>query len=219
MVEWLSEVCSEAVRQGRSRCYVPRLLHYHITYYQHVLLELLSFTNSGRCSDPALQESTFDQLLRIALRSVPRVEGLNQCTRGTIIRNEELHVTHITLTAVVAKGNGEGKDRSNLYTTFGRGLQQTDSNGMVQFETVFSGHYFGVAPHIHILAHFDLPADGYLRTLHDGRLLFDQHLISEVEAMTPDNLNKQPLTTNREDVVLDQGAVVTGPFVRYAFCW
>lgn len=45
---------------------------------------------------------------------------------------------------VSAAGNGNSQnDTSNLDATFLRGIQQTDVNGVVQFETVFPGHYTG----------------------------------------------------------------------------
>lgn len=44
---------------------------------------------------------------------------------------------------VVASGNGNSNDTTNLNNTALRGIQQTDSNGVVQFETLFPGHYTG----------------------------------------------------------------------------
>lgn len=36
--------------------------------------------------------------------------------------------------------NGNRDDASNLNNTFLRGIQQTDSDGVVQFSTIFPGH-------------------------------------------------------------------------------
>ena len=45
---------------------------------------------------------------------------------------------------VSASGNGNSQnDTSNLNAKFLRGIQQTDINGVVQFETIFPGHYTG----------------------------------------------------------------------------
>lgn len=41
---------------------------------------------------------------------------------------------------VSANGNGNSNDSSNIDATFLRGIQQTDFNGVVQFETIFPGH-------------------------------------------------------------------------------
>ncbi|KAJ5094396.1 aromatic compound dioxygenase [Penicillium angulare] len=38
-------------------------------------------------------------------------------------------------------GNGDENDASNLNTTFLRGLQQTDSEGVAQLQAIFPGHY------------------------------------------------------------------------------
>ncbi|KAF7586028.1 hypothetical protein BBP40_009662, partial [Aspergillus hancockii] len=50
---------------------------------------------------------------------------------------------------VVASGNGNTNDESNLDTTFLRGLQKTNEDGIVQFQTIFPGHYTSRATHIH----------------------------------------------------------------------
>jgi len=44
---------------------------------------------------------------------------------------------------VVASGNGNSDDATNINNTALRGIQQTNSNGIVQFETIFPGHYTG----------------------------------------------------------------------------
>ena len=44
---------------------------------------------------------------------------------------------------------GEG----GLNSTFLRGIQLTDHDGVVSFETIFPGHYSGRAVHTHLLAH------------------------------------------------------------------
>ena len=44
---------------------------------------------------------------------------------------------------VVANGNGDSSDASNIDQTFLRGIQQTNSDGVVQFNTTFPGHYTG----------------------------------------------------------------------------
>ncbi|RHZ55591.1 hypothetical protein CDV55_104592 [Aspergillus turcosus] len=54
---------------------------------------------------------------------------------------------------VVASGNGNSNDDSNLDATFLRGLQKTDDEGVAQFQTIFPGHYTGRATHIHVLTH------------------------------------------------------------------
>jgi protocatechuate 3,4-dioxygenase beta subunit len=51
---------------------------------------------------------------------------------------------------VVAQGNGAGEDdKSNLQNTALRGIQQSDENGVVVFQTIFPGHYTGRAVSTH----------------------------------------------------------------------
>jgi len=56
----------------------------------------------------------------------------------------------------MAEPNGAGfGDPSNLNTTYLREVQETDSDGAVQFKTIFPGHYFSRAVHIHIMVHLN----------------------------------------------------------------
>jgi protocatechuate 3,4-dioxygenase beta subunit len=50
---------------------------------------------------------------------------------------------------VQASGNGDSSDASNLDATFLRGIQPSNDEGVVQFESIFPGHYTGRATHIH----------------------------------------------------------------------
>lgn len=131
---------------------------------------------------------------------------------------------------VPVHGNGkeeeEGGDDSNLDATFLRGIQQTDMNGVVQFESVFPGHYTGRATHIHIMSHaIDhtivrtngtiLDFNGTTHASHVGQIFFDQDLISRVEATEPYNSNTQRLTLNSDDWILKEEAESVDPFVQY----
>jgi protocatechuate 3,4-dioxygenase beta subunit len=46
---------------------------------------------------------------------------------------------------VVSSGNGDSSDKANLNATFLRGIAQADASGVVQFDTLFPGHYIGRA--------------------------------------------------------------------------
>ncbi|KAL4976017.1 Intradiol ring-cleavage dioxygenase [Aspergillus desertorum] len=126
---------------------------------------------------------------------------------------------------VVASGNGDSSDETNLNATFLRGIQQTDDSGVAEFETIFPGHYTGRATHIHVLSH---PADtttnandtlsGLYTTTssHVGQIFFDQDLISLVAATDPYSTNTQELTLNADDSILSQElADDIDPFVEY----
>ncbi|EUC40310.1 hypothetical protein COCMIDRAFT_9781 [Bipolaris oryzae ATCC 44560] len=121
---------------------------------------------------------------------------------------------------VVANGNGNSSDESNLNATFGRGINLSDDDGVVTFETVFPGHYTGRATHIHVLSHVgaSLNANNTLaggNITHVGQLFFDQDLISLVETQEPYASNTQELTTNADDDILAGEAAEVDPFVEY----
>lgn len=127
---------------------------------------------------------------------------------------------------VAASGNGNANDTSNLNATFLRGLQQTDVNGVVQFESIVPGHYTGRTNHIHIISHAMsnttirtngtiLGSNGTTHASHVGQLFFDQELLSLVEATEPYVSNTQDQTQNSEDSILGEEADSMDPFVQY----
>ncbi|KAL1869734.1 hypothetical protein Plec18167_007658 [Paecilomyces lecythidis] len=126
---------------------------------------------------------------------------------------------------VVANGNGNSNDTENADNTFLRGIQPSDSDGVVHFESIFPGHYSGRAVHIHVVTY---PANetralpnGTLAGIYDthsshvGQIFFDQDLITEVEKNTPYSTNAQELTENSNDSILATEADTTDPFVEY----
>lgn len=122
---------------------------------------------------------------------------------------------------VSAANNGDSDtDTSNLNATFLRGVQETDSDGVVIFDTLVPGHYTGRTNHIHILVHPNATAQANGTILdttasHVGQLFFDQDLITEVEATTTYLANTQDLTTNDEDSILQQEAASSDPYAEY----
>jgi hypothetical protein len=127
---------------------------------------------------------------------------------------------------VTARSNGNGNDTSNLEATFLRGIQQTDINGVAQFESIFPGHYTGRATHIHVLTHntndTTIRTNGTLlsgnftaHASHSGQIFFDQDLISQVEATDAYKVNQQVLTRNVEDYLFFEEAAGMDPVVEY----
>ncbi|KAJ0417676.1 putative dioxygenase [Aspergillus carlsbadensis] len=125
---------------------------------------------------------------------------------------------------VEASGNGNS-EAGNLDATFLRGIQKSDDDGVVYFESVFPGHYTGRATHIHVLTH---AADGLTElengtisdtydthSSHIGQLFFDQDLITQVELLSPYSDNTQELTTNANDGILSGEAEDIDPFMEY----
>jgi protocatechuate 3,4-dioxygenase beta subunit len=112
---------------------------------------------------------------------------------------------------VVARGNGDSSDTSNLDNTFLRGLSPTDADGFASFTTKFPGHYTGRAIHIHVLGTYNgtlldngTYSGGYAS--HVGQIFFDQDLVSQVEMTSPYSTNTQELTMNEDDRILTQSA-------------
>ncbi|KAI7106200.1 aromatic compound dioxygenase, partial [Hortaea werneckii] len=129
---------------------------------------------------------------------------------------------------VTASGNGNENDDGNLDNTFLRGIQPSDSNGIVQFETIFPGHYTGRANHIHMITHNTnstivrtngtlLGSNFTTQSSHVGQMFFDQDLISTVEKTAPYSTNTQELTKNADDDILASEAADMDPFVEYVF--
>ncbi|KAI1811519.1 Intradiol ring-cleavage dioxygenase [Poronia punctata] len=118
---------------------------------------------------------------------------------------------------VTATGQG------GLNTNHGRGIQLTDPDGAVQFDTIFPGHYVGRTPHIHIMSTSGaklFPNNTYVADSgspsHIGQLFFDQDLIGEVEAREPYASNEQALTLNEQDWIgISEATEDYDPFVDY----
>ncbi|KAI1753348.1 Intradiol ring-cleavage dioxygenase [Xylaria castorea] len=103
--------------------------------------------------------------------------------------------------------SGVESGQAGLNTTFLRGIQLTDYEGVATFETIFPGHYSGRAPHTHLLAHTNasVQSNGTISVWgapvsHIGQLFWPEDLRVEVEAASPYNQNTQALTTNDEDM-------------------
>lgn len=99
---------------------------------------------------------------------------------------------------VSARGQG------GLKTTWLRGVQKTDADGVVRFDTIFPGHYDFRATHEHIIAHVGsqvLPNGTYSggKVAHLSQLFFDQDLRDMIEALPPYNQNRIRATTNLAD--------------------
>jgi hypothetical protein len=124
---------------------------------------------------------------------------------------------------VVASGNGDDSDETNINNTFLRGIQKTDEDGVAQFESLFPGHYTGRATHIHVMVHTNATeyANQTLGNLvyssHVGQAFFDQDLIAEVDLIEPYAANTQELTLNADDSILSEEAATDGvdPLMSY----
>ncbi|KAF8858221.1 aromatic compound dioxygenase [Acephala macrosclerotiorum] len=94
---------------------------------------------------------------------------------------------------------------ASLDTTYLRGLQATDSDGVASFDTIFPGHYAGRAIHQHVVSHYNytiLPNNTIVGgdINHIGQLFFDESLRSAVEATYPYSTNTQSIVSNDNDM-------------------
>lgn len=104
--------------------------------------------------------------------------------------------------------SGVESGQAGLDTTFLRGIQMTDHDGVVQYETIFPGHYEGRATHTHLLSHMNatIMPNGTIAVwnapvTHIGQLFWPEDLITEVEATSPYNTNTGvERTTNDDDM-------------------
>lgn len=110
-------------------------------------------------------------------------------------------------------------------STYLRGIQLSDHEGIVSFETIFPGHYSGRATHTHLLAHTGatLSPNGTIQVFnkpvaHIGQLFFPETLRSAVEATYPYTTNTVDATTNDEDMwSIVQADTSYDPFPQFLY--
>lgn len=103
-------------------------------------------------------------------------------------------------------------------STYLRGIQATDEEGVATFDTIFPGHYDGRAIHTHLLSHMNVTvlSNGTLlqdtgSVTHNGQLFWNEVLRSAVENIAPYNTNTQAIVSNADDMwsVLQASRLVT----------
>ncbi|CAM1509312.1 Fc.00g030510.m01.CDS01 [Cosmosporella sp. VM-42] len=110
-------------------------------------------------------------------------------------------------------------------STYLRGVQLTDHDGVVQFETIFPGHYEGRATHTYLLTHSNATVmpNGTISVwtaavAHIGQLFWPESLRSAVEELAPYNTNEQSITSNEDDMwSIVQTDDSYDPFPQYVY--
>ncbi|KAH6654521.1 Intradiol ring-cleavage dioxygenase [Truncatella angustata] len=124
---------------------------------------------------------------------------------------------------LIATGNGNTDDLTNYNATFLRGVAKSNCDGVVQFESVFPGHYSGRTTHHHMVAHLNatvLPNNTLTggTVAHVGQVFWDQDLIYDVEATYPYNTNDIAITTNADDRVFStESSDNSDPVFEYVY--
>ncbi|KAK8075346.1 hypothetical protein PG997_010009 [Apiospora hydei] len=119
------------------------------------------------------------------------------------IKDMVIDVWHSNATGVYSGVSATGQ--GGLGSNFCRGVQVTDADGVVEFDTVFPGHYAGRTNHIHLLSTKDAKMLPSVAT-HIGQLFFDRDLVLEVEALEPYRSNKQQFIDLLEDGIAEAAA-------------
>lgn len=137
-----------------------------------------------------------------------------------------VEVWHTNATGVysgVPSGAAYSQATANIDSSFLRGLQRTDAEGAVQFETIYPGHYAGRTQHIHVMVHQTaaepLPNNQSMYSLlgsHASQMYFDQDLSSAIEKLQPYASNTQPVVRNAEDRFLSISAAGEDPLMSYS---
>ncbi|KAL3464548.1 Intradiol ring-cleavage dioxygenase [Aspergillus heterothallicus] len=111
-------------------------------------------------------------------------------------------------------------------STYLRGIQESNEDGIVTFQTIFPGHYEGRATHTHLLTHLNSSVNRNNGTLevgtgsvaHIGQLFWNEVLRSAVEETSPYNTNTQDITTNADDMwSVEQASDEYDPFPEYVY--
>lgn len=123
---------------------------------------------------------------------------------------------------VSVAGNYAG---DGVNSTYLRGIQLTNNDGVVNFETIVPGHYDGRTTHTHLLAHTGtgLLANGTVSVFdkpvaHIGQVFFPEDLRTAVEATYPYNTNTVEATSNDDDMwSIAQADESYDPFPQYVY--
>ncbi|GAA5894783.1 intradiol ring-cleavage dioxygenase [Sporobolomyces salmoneus] len=116
-------------------------------------------------------------------------------------------------------------DDSNDDGTFLRGGYPTNSNGVVEFNTIWPGYYTGRTIHVHVMVRkdYEISDDGTIvagsgTVVHEGQLFFDESENTKVLATDAYQNTTQQRTVNDDDTIL-QSILGSGfsPFVDIDF--
>ncbi|ETS80055.1 hypothetical protein PFICI_07584 [Pestalotiopsis fici W106-1] len=128
-------------------------------------------------------------------------------------------VWHCNSTGVYSGVDSDGE--GGLNSTFLRGVQFSDEDGVSAFDTLFPGHYDDRITHFHLVAQHNYtvqPNDTYTggTTLHVGQIYFEDALVDAVEATYPYNTNTIEFTSWELDGwMLEEATSDYDPYVEY----
>jgi protocatechuate 3,4-dioxygenase beta subunit len=151
-------------------------------------------------SDPTTGEVSEGVPLQLAL-TVLQVQG-SSCTP---ISGAAVDMWHCDALGVYSDVSGAGQT-DTTGQKFLRGYQLTDSNGRVQFQTIFPGWYRGRTPHIHFKVRTD--PDAQAGSEFTSQLFFSESTTAAVYSQAPYNTKGQADTTNSTDGIFREEMVL-----------
>jgi protocatechuate 3,4-dioxygenase beta subunit len=122
------------------------------------------------------------------------------------IHNAAVDIWHCDALGIYSGEPSEG----SVGKTYLRGIQLTDSNGRVEFTTIYPGQYPGRTTHIHVKVHIGGKRENgaYFggHVSHIGQLFTSDRRDAEVFTLPPYNRNTVELTPRNEDAIfLNEG--------------
>jgi protocatechuate 3,4-dioxygenase beta subunit len=149
-----------------------------------------------------LRSDTFDGSVKegIPLRLIIHVYDVDN---GLCIplSGAKVDIWHTDSQGVYSAVNEMGTSGRN----FLRGYQVTDSNGTVEFKTIYPGWYEGRTIHIHDKVRMFNGSDTSLEWT--SQLYFNDSINQQIHKQAPYSNHGPPQTTNEEDIVYTQGSV------------
>jgi protocatechuate 3,4-dioxygenase beta subunit len=150
--------------------------------------------------DPTTGEVKEGVPLQLSL-TVSQVQG-SSCTP---ISGAAVDMWHCDALGVYSDVSGAGQS-DTTGQKFLRGYQLTDSNGRVQFQTIFPGWYRGRTPHIHFKVRTD--PDAQSGSEFTSQLFFSESTTAAVYSQAPYNTKGQADTTNSTDGIFREEMVL-----------
>ncbi len=106
-------------------------------------------------------------------------------------------------------GAGGGHTKPTDKLTFLRGVQLSDSDGVVEFQTIYPGWYLGRAIHIHVKVHVGGRVTGTHysggHVSHSGQFFFAEDMTEKIAKLAPYHVNRTVRTKNSDDTIFKGG--------------
>lgn len=162
--------------------------------------------------DIKVREDVTEGRAGVPLRLRTRVVHATECTpienAAVDIWHCDAHGYYSGFAGLDPDGDGEARDQSTA-TTFMRGVQLTDGEGVAGFDTVYPGWYVGRALHIHVKVLVGGAVEGETydggHIAHTGQLYFPEETTDEVAGIEPYASRTVDRTRQEDDFIFLDG--------------